>query len=74
MTGDLWIRTTDKKQYFCRLLGQGRVEWIGYEERIGACLIPGNEVDGWLKQLTEMTGKKLEAVSILDDRPEPGTW
>ena len=70
MNSDVWIRTIDKAEYFCRLRVDGESEWVRCENREQACLISVKEVDKWIELLHELTGKQLEAIDIADNRPD----
>lgn len=74
MKGDSWIRTTDKKLYFCSYRLEGSANFVAYESRHHACLVPQSKVDMYLDLIKANTGLELESVFIIDDRDKCGEY
>ena len=60
----MWIRTLDG-WYICELRGVVFVTWVSVADKAHAAVLPKDKIDDWIRVMSAMTGKNLEAVEPL---------
>lgn len=59
---DRWIRTKDGEWYVHKLRGTVYISWVQKKHREHAEIFPADNIEKWVKLLSDMTGLNLEVV------------